>query len=219
MTSTSNIIALNNISEPVKRVLFMGYGKNKTRLIDTLIDSNCEVHHTEAPITHKLEYDLIVCFGYTWRIPERVIHNIGCPILNLHIAYLPFNKGCHPNFWSFYENTPSGVTIYLVDKGMDTGPILYQKYVNFDETEVTFFQTYQRLINEIESLFINKLDEILHNKWKSKPQRGKGSFHLKKDLPKEFNGWDSIIEDEILSLDKILSRIKDKLSNIEGKDI
>jgi hypothetical protein len=44
MTSTSNIIALNSISNTVKRVLFLGYGKNKTRLIDTLIDSNCKVH-------------------------------------------------------------------------------------------------------------------------------------------------------------------------------
>jgi methionyl-tRNA formyltransferase len=102
------------------------------------------------------------------------------------------------------ENTPSGVTIHLVDEGIDTGPVLYQKYVNFDETEVTFSQTYQRLINEVESLFINKLDEILRNEWEPKPQRGKGSFHRLKNLPKEFNGWDSIIEDEILSLDKIL---------------
>jgi len=202
-----SIIALNAISEPVKRILFLGYDRTQTILIDALIDANCEVHHTKDPITHHVKYDLILSFGYKHILPKNVIIGVGCPILNLHIAYLPFNKGAHPNFWSFYENTPSGVTIHLMDDGIDTGPIVYQRYVNFDDTEVTFAQTYDRMINEIESLFISKISDILSDKWKAKPQRGKGTLHYVKDLPKEFNGWDTVIEDEIIRLDKILGSI------------
>ena len=32
-------------------------------------------------------------------------------IINLHISFLPFNRGYYPNLWSHQEGTPSGVTI------------------------------------------------------------------------------------------------------------
>ena len=71
--------------------------------------------------------DLIVSFGYRHILRSDFINKCGCPIANLHISYLPFNRGAHPNFWSFYDDTPSGVSIYLIDEGIDTGPILFQK--------------------------------------------------------------------------------------------
>ena len=72
----------------------------------------------------------------------------------MRISFLPWNKGAHPNFWSFYENTPKGVSIHLIDKGIDTGPIIYQKIVKFSKNEETFEQTYSVLKNEIEDLLL-----------------------------------------------------------------
>ena len=204
MSKEGNITSLNSIPNPLKRILFLGHGRHQTKLIDALIDANCEVHHTGDPISGNLNYDLIVSFGYRHILRKEIIEGVGCPIFNLHVSYLPFNKGAHPNFWSFYENTPSGVTIHLIDEGIDTGPIVYQKYVNFDEKEITFSQTHSRLINEIESLFISKIDKILSDDWVAKPQKGSGTLHYVKDLPKELRGWESNIEDEINRLDKVL---------------
>ena len=48
------------------------------------------------------------------------------------MSYLPFNRGAHPNFWSFVDNTPSGVSIVEIDKGIDTGPVIYKKKIKFD---------------------------------------------------------------------------------------
>tara|TARA_B110000114_G_scaffold175747_1_gene205618 strand:- start:930 stop:1169 length:240 start_codon:yes stop_codon:yes gene_type:complete len=74
-------------------------------------------------------------------------------ILNLHISYLPFNKGTHPNFWSFAENTPSGVTIHKINKKIDSGNIIYQKILDFElnknKKKLTFKDTYSVLISEI----------------------------------------------------------------------
>ena len=74
-------------------------------------------------------------------------------ILNLHISYLPFNKGAHPNFWSFAENTPSGVTIHKINKKIDSGNIIYQKILDFElnknKKKLTFKDTYSVLISEI----------------------------------------------------------------------
>jgi len=203
MRQLNNIGHLNKISNPVKRVLFLGYGRHQTKVIDALIDAGCEVHHTADMIDVKLQYDLIVSFGYRHVLKDKVIKGVGCPIFNLHISYLPFNKGAHPNFWSFYENTPAGVTIHLVDEGIDTGPIVYQRYVRFNEYEVTFYQTYGRLIKEVEILFIINIDNLLSGDWLAKPQMGKGTLHFSRDLPGEFSGWGSRIDNEVKRLRKI----------------
>ncbi len=43
------------------------------------------------------------------------------------MGYLPFNRGAHPNFWSFMEKTPSGVTMHEINSGIDKGKIIVQK--------------------------------------------------------------------------------------------
>ena len=58
------------------------------------------------------------------------LKQLQIPIVNLHKAYLPYNKGAHPNFWSFAENTPSGITIHVIDSGIDTGNIIYRKFID-----------------------------------------------------------------------------------------
>jgi methionyl-tRNA formyltransferase len=199
----AQIRCLNNNSSPTKRVLFLGCGQSHTNLISTLVRHNCSVDQTEDLIDGDGNYDLVVSFGYRHILKKRVIDNLGCPIFNLHISYLPFNRGAHPNFWSFYENTPSGVTIHLIDEGVDTGPIVYQRYVNFENDEKTFAKTYERLIDEIESLFEDEAENILFDKWESKPQRGKGSVHFVRDLPIQFAGWNSIIDDELRRLNNL----------------
>ena len=62
----------------------------------------------------------------------KLLKNSKNNIINLHISYLPYNRGAHPNFWSFVENTPSGVSIHQVDSGIDTGKIVIQKQINFN---------------------------------------------------------------------------------------
>jgi methionyl-tRNA formyltransferase len=186
------------------KITFLGYNKNKTRLIDELEQRNCLVQTFERKVdlSDIRDSDLIISFGYGHILKSNFIENCGCPIINLHIAYLPYNKGAHPNFWSFYDDTPSGVSLHLVDEGIDTGPILYQKQVKFDH-EKTFADTYKRLKKEIEDLFMENIKFILKKEWIERMQAEKGTIHYIKDLPKEFRGWDTLIDSEIKRLKKI----------------
>ena len=196
------LTVFKNNKYPRKKILFLGYNRDRTKLIDFLLNQGCEVHYTDKMID-RFEYDLIVCFGYRKILKSSTLAKISCPIINLHISYLPYNRGAHPNFWSFYENTPKGVTIHLIDSKIDTGPILYQVPVVFKEKELTFKQAYYKLIDEIEILFKRNVSEILNLKWKEKPQKGTGTFHYVRDLPKQFLGWDRNIFSEISRLKKI----------------
>jgi len=52
----------------------------------------------------------------------------GC--LNLHTALLPKYRGLMPTFWAMKNNEKySGVSVFFVDEGIDSGPILVQKKV------------------------------------------------------------------------------------------
>ena len=191
------MIRLSNFKKPRRKILFLGYARTETKIIDSIINKNCIVDYTDRKISEITGYDFVVSYGYRYILKSEILEKCECPIFNLHISYLPYNRGSHPNFWSFYDKTPSGVSIHIVDKGIDTGPIVAQKYVNFNNKDDTFIKTYNVLKIEIENLFLDILESLLLNKWVAKKQKGIGTYHKKSDLPKNFSGWSSKISKEI----------------------
>src|SRR5204862_1767507 len=71
----------------------------------------------------------IICVAcFSQRIPRIILDlpRLGC--LNVHPSLLPANRGPVPLFWTFREgHQQTGVTIHLMNEGMDTGDILAQE--------------------------------------------------------------------------------------------
>lgn len=67
-------------------------------------------------------------------------------------------------------------------KGLDTGDILYQREMFFDETRETLASTYRKLNEEIMRLFQEHWTEIREGTYPITPQQGKGSYHALKDM-------------------------------------
>jgi len=116
-----------------KQCLFLGYKKKQISLINFLKTKNFTIKHYQKIPLFKLfkQSDFIISFGFRKIISENIIKKIKKPIFNIHLSYLPFNRGAHINFWSFIENTPAGVSIHKIDKGIDTGNIILRKKINF----------------------------------------------------------------------------------------
>tara|TARA_B100000963_G_C22237613_1_gene498575 strand:- start:28 stop:615 length:588 start_codon:yes stop_codon:yes gene_type:complete len=193
---------MNDSNVDPKKILFLGYDNTQTKLIDAIIKAGCSVDHSDNAF-NKYDYDLVISFGYAYILSKEVIEKFACPILNLHMSYLPFNRGAHPNFWSHYDETPCGVTIHLIDGGIDTGPIIAQRKTKFNKKLFTFRQTYIQLKEDLEQLFLENLKILLYGTWKAKPQKGNGTFHRTRDLPEQFIGWDQNIHHEISRLKKL----------------
>ena len=180
--------------------LFLGYGKKKTNLIDFLEKKGVCVKHVNRKLNNKdlKGIDLAISFGYKKILDKRILNKLKRPALNLHISYLPFNRGSHPNFWSFIENTPKGVSIHEIDNGLDTGKIVFRKKISLDPKKKkfsTFKKTYCYLIKEVEKLFISNFNLIKINQYSSFKQKGKKTFHTKFELPKLLRDWDiNIVE-------------------------
>lgn len=69
----------------------------------------------------------------------------GC--LNLHTALLPKYRGLMPSFWVLKNNENyTGVSVFFVDEGIDSGPILVQKKVEIgDRSQEELIQHTKRL--------------------------------------------------------------------------
>ena len=126
----------------------------------------------------------VISYNSSHIIPKDVIEYMNGRIINLHISFLPWNKGSNPNFWSFIDNTPKGVTIHEVNQGLDTGDILLQEAVEFDENKETFKSSYDKLHMTIQNLFKNNWDDIRENKINKVKQVGEGSYHTMKQFEK-----------------------------------
>lgn len=173
-------------------------GPYREKIIKYLLSFGDNISHSEAKMLPSkiLEgnFDFIISYGYRYIISEDVVNHYKNKIINLHISYLPWNKGADPNLWSFLEDSPKGVTIHYVDEGLDTGDIIFQERVSFCENE-TLATSYQKLIIEIEKLFFNVWPSIRNGKNKRYRQVGIGSYHRLQDkevfLHLLTNSWDT----------------------------
>lgn len=61
-------------------------------------------------------------------IAEEVLQAVEAPFINYHAGITPKYRGVHGGYWAKAEGDPGnfGVTVHLVDKGIDTGDVLYQ---------------------------------------------------------------------------------------------
>ena len=178
-----------------KQCLFLGYKKNQTSLINFLKKKNFRIKNYQKipPLVIFKQSDFILSFGFRKIISENIIKKIKKPIFNIHLSYLPFNRGAHPNFWSFIENTPAGVSIHKIDKGIDSGNVILRKKIYFNislNKFSTFKKTYNFLFLEAEKFFKKNFNKIYNKKYKKILSNHKGTFHYKKDLPKWVKNWD-----------------------------
>ena len=167
-------------------ILFATNNANTEELYRWLSEREPKVYRIENKLTpeavEQMAPSFIISFNYRHMIPEEVLRRMPGRVINLHTSLLPYNRGSNPNFFSFLYDTPKGVTIHLVDRGLDTGDLLCQKEITFDEEKETFASSYDRLLLEIADLFRENWEKIKRGDVVPRRQEGEGSFHRMREL-------------------------------------
>lgn len=130
----------------------------------------------------RLELDLIVSVHFPYLYPDSILSLPKVGVLNLHPAYLPFNRGWHTPTWAILENTPSGATLHFMDEGIDTGDVIHQRALSIrpDDTAHTL---YQRVMELEYQVFREAWGQIRVGNFQRIPQdSSSGTFHSRKDL-------------------------------------
>lgn len=86
----------------------------------------------------KLQPDLAILAFVTDIIPEKLLTVPSLGTICYHPSILPRHRGASAINWAIIRgDTRTGLTIFWVDKGIDTGPILLQKEIEIGPDDTT----------------------------------------------------------------------------------
>ena len=95
-------------------------------------------------LLRELGSDIVVLSGPRILAPH-VLGDVPATFVNVHAGVTPLYRGVHGGYWALVrgDRENCGVTVHLVDEGIDTGGILAQARI--EPTERDTFVTYPRL--------------------------------------------------------------------------
>ena len=117
----------------------------------------------------KLKIDLIVCAGFLWKIPDRLLRAFPDKIVNIHPALLPkfggkgmYGLNVHKAVIGAGEKE-SGITIHFLNEHYDEGKIILQK-----KCEIRQGDTPEILAQKVQALehawYPKAIEELLNKK-------------------------------------------------------
>jgi len=126
-----NRLMLKIMKNKIKRCV-LAYGLN-----DADINHEKRIHvqsvneQTVIDVLKKHNLDAVIVNG-TRILSPRLLFSMDVPFINVHMGITPKYRGVHGAYWALvnkdYANC--GVTVHLVDPGIDTGGVLYQDTVS-----------------------------------------------------------------------------------------
>ena len=91
-----------------------------------------ESANSEQVISALRELDpAVVVVNGTRILTPAVLHAVSCKFINIHAGITPLYRGVHGAYWALVQRRPAdcGVTVHLVDTGIDTGDIIAQAQI------------------------------------------------------------------------------------------
>jgi len=103
------------------------------------------------------DLDLILTIGYGVLLPERILSLPKHGFLNLHFSLLPAYRGAAPAQRALQNGeVKTGVSVFQLDKGMDTGPIYSQATIDIQPSWRSV-----ELLNELAKVGVQSVSEAL----------------------------------------------------------
>lgn len=120
-------------------------------------------HKHFEEIIDRTEPAIIVLAGFMRIIPSHVVEKYFPKIVNIHPAILPAFPGKDAIQQAFeYGVKITGITIHFVDSGVDTGPIIFQKAIEIEDS--WNLETLEHHIHEVEHRYYWQVIDMLLRK-------------------------------------------------------
>lgn len=126
----------------------------------------------------RLEPDLLVSLSSGQIFRAELLRAARCGCINVHSSLLPRYRGLLPTFWVLAAGErQTGVTVHLMDDGVDTGGILLQQRVAIEpgETHQSLLEKTKRLGAE---LLLEALDRFEKGLLTPQPSDGEGASYF-----------------------------------------
>ncbi|HBE87544.1 MAG TPA: methionyl-tRNA formyltransferase, partial [Elusimicrobia bacterium] len=134
----------------------------------------------EALTALRPDLGVVVAYGRLIKKEELALPPLG--FINLHFSLLPKYRGAAPVQWSLINGeTETGVTVFRLDEGMDTGPVVASARTPVDPAEDSP-ALFGRLTELGRGLLVSAVREIAEGRAAFTPQSGEPS-HAPKIRP------------------------------------
>ncbi|MDA9306258.1 formyltransferase family protein [Flavobacteriaceae bacterium] len=171
--------------------LFVSEGKNETHsneLIGLVQNLDCKVYRgndineleAQEELT-KYNLDYIIGVHYPFIISKRTIDIPRVGFLNLHPAYLPYNKGWHTPSWSILDSNIYGATLHFMTEKLDKGDIINQEELNVDICD-TADSLYKKVLRLEFKVFKDAYEDLINLSPRRLKQSNQGTSHKKAEL-------------------------------------
>ena len=101
------------------------------------------------------EPELVIVVGWYWVLKENLLKKVPKGFIGIHSSLLPKYRGGAPLIWPIINgDSESGISLFHLDNGMDTGDIIAQKRFNIGNEN-----TIKEILEKVESLIAEVLEE------------------------------------------------------------
>jgi folate-dependent phosphoribosylglycinamide formyltransferase PurN len=115
----------------------------------------------------------VIIVNGTRIIHRAVLESTSAVFLNTHAGITPKYRGAHGAYWAMLNGDPGrcGVTIHVVDPGIDTGPVVAQAVI--EPTREDLFVTYPYLqLAAALPLLVDRVAQALNGTLTTQPAEG-----------------------------------------------
>jgi len=127
--------------------------------------------------------DVIFILGLSQIIPLHILEIPTVGTIGSHPALLPHNRGRHPIIWAIANGLKkSGITLFWMDEGVDSGDIWAQKEFEINESDdaSAIYEMVERLSAELLRDNIPELEKGIIRR--TKQDNAKANYWRKRDL-------------------------------------
>lgn len=155
-------------------------------------------------VLRKKSVDLGILAWWPDIMRKGAIDAVKIGWVNLHPSLLPYGRGKHAYYWSIIENTPFGVTLHFIDKGVDTGDILFQKRIPIS-IEDSGESLYEKGVREVIELFKKNSKMIFNLDLRPKKQDEKKATYRHS---REIEGHSEIVLDKSYKASELIDILR-----------
>ena len=148
-------LAIQILSKTLYRKKSVMYLANKLKIKKCFVETKNDLDYVL-----KNNGGLGFAFNFDMVLKSNMLSKFQKGVYNIHASKLPKDKGVSPLLWAFVRGDKHvWSTIYKMDDGLDTGPILKQFQISVN-TNDTAFSLYRRVCVESGIHLNNLFDEI-----------------------------------------------------------
>jgi methionyl-tRNA formyltransferase len=112
-----------------------------------------------------------------------VLERAGRGVVNCHLGILPTYRGMDAGLWAVLEGRPDrvGLSVHLMDEGIDTGPVLSVRPVALEGTDTSWARLLERLESRMGETIVEASVRFLRGELAPDPQEpeeGKQYFRM-----------------------------------------